>query len=166
MTGTIGSAVTVKVIQRITGPSGVNSSLAALTQGATAPANPLDTAQVRSQNVAADLAERSTTVQYPAVNVDCEKIVNSLQEKFRTFSGSVQMSMELRHSQDRLDGLQDALELYTDALTQVLNGGRGDWGDGMFYGGAYEVSFGPVKKGGKNFIQVAKVTFEIGVSRS
>src|SRR5580700_3859752 len=166
MTGTIGSAVTVKVIQRISGPSGVNAGLAALTQGETAPASPLDMAQVRSQNVAADVAERSTTVQYPAVNVYCEKIVNSLQEKFRTFSGSVQMAMELRHSQDRLDGLQDALELYTDALTQVLNVGRGDWGDGMFYGGAYQVSFGPVKKGGKNFIQVAKVTFEIGVSRS
>jgi hypothetical protein len=166
MTGTIGSAVTVKVIQRISGPSGVNAGLAALTQGETAPASPLDMAQVRSQNVAADVAERSTTVQYPAVNVYCEKIVNSLQEKFRTFSGSVQMAMELRHSQDRLDGLQDALDLYTDALMQVLNGGRGDWGDGMFYGGAYEVSFGPVKKGGKNFIQVAKVTFEIGVSRS
>jgi len=166
MTGTIGKATTVKVIQRITGPSGVNSGLAALTQGGTALASPLEASQVRSQNVAADVADRSAAVQYPAVNVYCEKIVNSLQEKFRTFSGSVQMAMELRHSQDRLDGLQDALELYTDALTQVLNGGRGDWGDGMFYGGAYEVSFGPVKKGGKSFIQVAKVTFEIGVSRS
>jgi hypothetical protein len=144
----------------------LNSGLAALTQGGIGLASPLDAAQVRSQNVAADVAERSAPVQYPAVNVYCEKIVNSLREKFRTFSGGVQMAIELRHSQDRLDGLQDALELYTDALTQVLNAGRGDWGDGMFYGGAYEVSFGPVKKGGKNYIQVAKVTFEIGVSRS
>jgi ABC-type transporter Mla subunit MlaD len=166
MTGTIGKAATVKVIQRITGPKGVNSGLAALTQGSSALASPLEASQVRSQNVAADVAERSAAIQYPAVNVYCEKIVNSLHEKFRTFSGSVQMTMELRHSQDRLDGLQDALELYTDALTQVLNVGRGDWGDGMFYGGAYQVSFGPVKKGGKNYIQVAKVTFEIGVSRS
>jgi len=165
MTGTIGSATTFKVIQRITGPGGVNSGLAELTQGGNT-ASPLDAAQVRSQNVAADIAEQSAAIQYPAVNVYCEKIVNSLQEKFRTFSGNVQMAMELRHSQDRLDGLQDALELYTDALTQVLDGGRGDWGDGMFYCGAYEVSFGPVKKGGKNYIQVAKVTFEIGVSRS
>jgi hypothetical protein len=165
MTGTIGNATTVKVIQRITGPSGVNSGLAALMLGGQS-ASPLDVTQVRSQNVAADVAERSAAIQYPAVNVYCEKIVNSLKEKFRTFSGSVQMAMELRHSQDRLDGLQDALELYADALTQVLNGGRGDWGDGMFYGGTYEVSFGPVKKGGKNYIQVAKVTFEIGVSRS
>jgi hypothetical protein len=166
MTGMIGSAATAKVIQRINGPRGVNSGLAALTQGGTASASPLDAARVRSQNVAADLAERSTSVQYPVANVYCEKIVNSLKEKFRTFSGNVQMAIELRHSQDRLDGLQDALELYTDALTQVLHVGRGDWGDGMFYGGEYEVSFGPVKKGGKNYIQVAKVTFEIGVSRS
>jgi hypothetical protein len=36
----------------------------------------------------------------------------------------------------------------------------------MFYAGGYEASFGPVKQGGKNFIQVAKVTFEIGVSVS
>ena len=166
MTGTIGSAATVKVMQRITGPTGVNSGLAALTAGSTAVAGPLDAAQVRSQNVAADVAERSTTVVYPAVNVYCEKVVNSLREKFRTFSGSVEMAIELRHSQDRLDGLQDALELYADALMQTLNNGRGDWGDGMFYGGTYEVSFGPVKKGGRNFIQVAKVTFEIGVSKS
>lgn len=166
MTGTIGSATTAKVIRRITGPSGVNAGLAALMVGSTTLASPLDAAQVRSQNVAADVAEKSTMVLYPAVSVYCEKIVNSLQEKFRAFSGAVKMAVELRHSQDRLDGLQDALELYTDALTQVLMAGRGDWGDGMFYGGAYEVSFGPVKKGGKNFIQVAKVTFEIGVSRS
>jgi preprotein translocase subunit Sss1 len=28
------------------------------------------------------------------------------------------------------------------------------------------VAFGAVKPGGKNFIQVAKITFEIGVSKS
>ncbi len=88
---------------------------------------------MRAQNVAADLAERSTAVKYPAVNVYCEKIVNNLTEKFRTFSGHVQMAIEVRHSQDRLDGLQDALELYTDAVMQVLDASRGDWGDGMFY---------------------------------
>jgi hypothetical protein len=36
----------------------------------------------------------------------------------------------------------------------------------MFYGGAYDVSFGAVKQGGRNFIQAAKITFEIGVSKS
>jgi hypothetical protein len=34
----------------------------------------------------------------------------------------------------------------------------------MYYAGGYQASFGPVKHGGRNFIQVAKVTFDVGVS--
>jgi site-specific recombinase len=166
MTAKIGSATTAQVMQLITGASGLNSSLAALTQADQALAGPLDLAQVRAQNVAADLAERSSTMKYPMVNVYCEKVKNQLTEKFRTFSGTAQMTIEVRHSQDRLEGLQDSLQLYTDAATQVLAANRGDWGNGMFYAGGYEASFGAVKQGGKNFIQVAKVTFEIGVSVS
>ena len=166
MTATIGSATTAQVMQLITGASGLNSSLAALTQADQALAGPLDMAQVRAQNVAAELAERSNMVKYPVVHVYCEKVTNRLTEKFRTFSGTAQMTIEIRHSQDRLEGLQDSLQLYTDAATQVLAANRGDWGDGMFYAGGYEATFGAVKQGGKNFMQVAKVTFEIGVSKS
>jgi len=164
MTGTIGSAVTAQVMQLITAPSGANASLAALTQGGQAAVGPLEVAQIRTQNVAADVAERSTTVQYPTLNVYCEKIVNALTEKFQTFSGSAQMAIDIRHSQDRLDGLQSALEVYTGALMQVLDTSRGDWGSGMYYAGGYQVAFGAVKHGGRNFVQGAKVTFEIGVN--
>jgi len=162
----IGSAVTGKVVQRISGPAGLNAGLASLTLGEQEFAGLVDAAQVRPQNVAADMAERAVGAKYPGVNVYCEKIVNGLREKFRSFSGTVRMVMEVRHSQDRLEGLQDRLELYVDAAMQMLNTSRGDWGDGMFFGGEYEVSFGPVKQGGRNFIQVAKVTFEIGVSKN
>ena len=166
MATTIGNLATGKVIQRITGPAGVNSGLAEMAKATDTPAATLDAAQVRSQNVAVDVADRSAVVQYPNINVYCEKIVNRLEEKFRAVSGTVAMAIEVRHSQDRLEGLQDAVELYADAVIRTLNAARGDWGDGMFFGGTYEVAFGPVKKGGRNFIQVAKVTFQIGVSRS
>jgi len=166
MTSGIGSAVTNKVVARITGPAGLNAGLAALTDGDPTFTAMVDAAQVRALNVAAEMAERSGGVKYPAVNVYCEKIANQLKEKFRSFSGSVGMAIELRHSQDRLEGLQEQLELYADSAMQMLNSSRGDWGDGMFYTGEYEVSFGAVKQGGKNFIQTAKVTFEIGVSRN
>ena len=106
----------------------------------------------------------SETVNYPAVNVYCERLVNALTEKSRSFSGSAQMIVEVRHSHDRLEGLQDALELYTDAVTETLSASRGDWGNGMFYAGGYEVSFAAVKHGGRNFIQTAKIALEIGVS--
>src|SRR5471032_3689315 len=101
MTAKIGSAVAAMVIGRVTGPAGVNSILAALAQADQNLAGPLNVAQVRSQNVAADLAERGGTVKYPAVNVYCEQIVNQMTEKFRMFSGTVQMAVEVRHSQDR-----------------------------------------------------------------
>ena len=166
MTTTIGSLITSQVIQLITATSGVNSYLAETAQAGGQPISPLNPAQVRAQNVAPDIADQSIAMQYPALNVYCEKIVNSLAEKFRTFSGTVQTTVELRHSQDRLDGLQHGLENYADAIMQVLNANRGDWGNGMFYCGEYQAVFGAVKHGGKNFMQVAKITFEIGVSRS
>jgi hypothetical protein len=166
MTTTIGSLVTAQVIRLLTGASGVNRYIGATAQDNGRPPVPLSSAQVRAQNVAPDLADQSNVMQYPALNVYCEKIVNNLAEKFRSFSGAVQAAVELRYSQDRLDGLQDAVENYADAVMQVLNANRGDWGNGMFYDGQYQVVFGPVKHGGKNFQQVAKVTFEIGVSRT
>jgi len=166
MTSTIGSLITGQVILLLTGTSGVNSYTGASTQDNGQPLKPLNAEQVRAQNVAPDIDDKSNTMQYPAVNVYCDKIVNRLKEKFRTFSGDVQTTLELRYSQDRLDGLQDALENYADAIMQVLNANRGDWGSGMFYSGEYQVMFGAVKHGGKNFLQVAKISFEIGVSRS
>lgn len=122
--------------------------------------------RARAQNIAIDLAENSVPMHYPAANVYCEKIINNQVEKFRSFSGRVLAVVELRHSQDRVEGLQMALENAAGAVADAINATRGDWADGMFYSGGYEVSFGAVKHGGKNFIQVAKVTFEIGVSRN
>lgn len=74
------------------------------------------------------------------------------------------MTAEVRVSQDRLEGVESQLQLYVDALTQVLDQGRGDLGDGVFYAGGYEVSYSPVKHGGRNFLQTAKVTFTVDIS--
>ncbi|HLK50396.1 MAG TPA: hypothetical protein VKT49_19785 [Bryobacteraceae bacterium] len=166
MSSKLGSAAATKVMERITAPTGMNAGLAALTEPDSLLAAPVEAAQIRTQNVAADMAERSGAMRYPAVHIYCEKIVNDLSEKFRSFSGRVQMAIELRHSQDKLNGLQDAVELYADSIMQMLDGARGDWGDGMFYVGGYEVALTAVKQGGRNFMQAAKITFQIGVSRN
>ena len=166
MASQLGTQLTAQVIAQLTGTAGMNSALAELSSSAAAPAPALSLSQVRAQNVAVDLAERAGAVAYPSVLVYCEKLTNSLQEKFRSFSGTAQMAVEVRHSQDRLDGLQDALELYVDAAAQTISAARGDWGNGMFYAGGYQVSYGPIKQGGRNFIQTAKMTFEVDVSRN
>ncbi len=72
--------------------------------------------------------------------------------------------MEARVTHDRLEELSRRLELYVEAVTEVLDSHRGDWGGGVFYAGGYEVTFGASKHGGKNFLQTAKVTFDVDVS--
>lgn len=131
-----------------------NTALAAIT-----------VSQIVSQHAAADLLEKSVGAQYPRVHLYCEKITNQLKEKFRTFSGTVRLVAEVRASQDRVENLEPSLLLYVDAVTDVLDSHRGDWGEGYFFTGGYEVTFSPMKHGGKNFIQSAKISFDLNASQ-
>ena len=112
-------------------------------------------------NAGADLNEKSLAINYPTITIFVEKLSNTLKERFRTFSGSADTVIEVRQSQDQLQNIQASLETYVTAVCQVLDASRGDWGNGMFYAGGYVVSFGPVKRGGKNFIQTGRVALSI-----
>ena len=160
----IAGTSTQKVVGVLAGGSGLPAALEALTtqQGLTLPA--IAAHQIIAQNVAPEVSDQSTVNKYPLVYVYCTKVVNQLREKFRTFSGDAQMIVEARVSQDRLDQIETNLQAYVDAITQVLDNCRGDWGDGMFFDGGYEVTFGGVKHGGRNFLQIAKVSFALEIS--
>jgi hypothetical protein len=160
----IGTNASVKAVSVLSGPAGVAVNIAALAVNLNITSGPPAVPQVLAQNVAPDIAERAGTAQYPIVQVYCGKLQNLLREKSRTFSGTVEMIAEVRISQDRLDGLEVLLQLYVEAVTAALDQTRGDWGSGMFYTGGYEVSYTPVKHGGRNFLQTAKVTFVLDVS--
>ncbi len=121
-------------------------------------------ARVVESNAAPDLIEKRTGGTYPSVYLFCERIENVMVEKFRTFSGSAMMVAEIRVSQDHLTGIEDELRHHVDAVTQVLDFSRGDWGQGMFYGGGYRIDFEPVKHGGKNYLQTARISFALKVS--
>jgi hypothetical protein len=54
--------------------------------------------------------------------------------------------------------------MYVDAVCALLGDSRGDWGDGASYSGGYQVDYEPVVKGGKNFVQRAKVNFVLELS--
>lgn len=144
-----------------TGLSPVIGQIAADTGIALAPVAP---ATVVFQNTPAALAEKHLVAKYPAVHVYVDRVQNLLFEKFRTFSGKVRTVAEVRTSQDRVEGLEEQLRLYVDAVTQLLDANRGSWGQGMFYTGLYEVRFDPVQQGGRNFLQTAKVIFEVDLS--
>jgi hypothetical protein len=155
---------TQKVLGVLAAPDGLPAAVEALNlqQGMKLPS--ITPQQIIGQNVTPELSEQSSANNYPLVYVYCSKVVNSLREKFRTFSGETQMVVETRVSQDRLDQLETNLQAYVDAVTQVLDNSRGDWGDGVFFDGGYEVAFGGVKHGGRNFLQIAKVSFVLEIS--
>lgn len=119
---------------------------------------------VISQNTPVALMEKSSSVKYPVVLVYADRVQNLLTEKFRHFSGKVRTVAEVRASQDRIEGLEEKVRLYVDAVTQVLDANRGDWGQGMFFTGGYEVKFDAVQHGGRNVLQIAKVIFEVDLS--
>ncbi len=121
-------------------------------------------AQLVNQNVAFELSERSQAVKYPVVHVYTDRVRNELREKFRTFSGKARTVAEVRVSQDRIEGIEERLRLYVEAVTRVLDQNRGCWGEGAFFGGQYEVVIDSVRHGGRNFLQVARVVFEVDLS--
>jgi hypothetical protein len=155
---------TTRVAELLRSPTGLVYTLhaIALREGIQDPR--IEPHHVLSQQVPPELAERTAGVYYPMFYVYCEKITNQLREKFRTFSGKARLAVEVRVTHDRLEELNKMLELYAEAVTDVLDNHRGDWGNGLFYTGGYEVAYGATKHGGKNFIQSAKVVFEVDAS--
>jgi hypothetical protein len=49
-------------------------------------------------------------------------------------------------------------------VSNILRANRGDWGNGIFYSGAYEIAIQPPVTGGSGFLQLARISLEVGVS--
>jgi hypothetical protein len=123
-----------------------------------------DITAVLEQFIGADLAEKAVAVKYPVIHVYCDRVVNKLTEKFRTFSGTASLVIDVRVTHDHANDLQQSLAFYVDVVTEVLHRRRGDWGGGVFYTGGYEIAFNAVKRGGKNYLQNALITLEVFIS--
>jgi hypothetical protein len=159
------SVVTDKFIAILLGPTGMTAAATQLGQRIGTVVSAIPQEQMAARNVSAEISERSVVIKYPTLNVYCERVTNSLREKFRTFSGKAEIAAEIRVSQDRIDGIERQLQRNVDLITEVLDSNRGDWGNGVFYTGSYEIAFGPVRQGGKNFLQHAKVSFDVELSK-
>ncbi len=120
---------------------------------------------IAALNASVEISEKNGSAQYPALLVYCDKLSNTLTEKFRQFSGTAHVVVEVRHSQDNLHGMETTADVYVDAVCALLDDSRGDWGSGFFYSGGYDVSYEPVARGGRNFLKRAKVGFDVEVSK-
>jgi hypothetical protein len=159
-----GSLALRKVMDMLLSAESLPVAIGAIAAEAGVELVPINASEIRAQNIASELCDRNSGARYPCLYVYCERVSNTLREKFRKFSGAARMVVEIRGSQERLDGLEERLRLYADAVAKTLENNRGDWGDGVYYAGGYEVAFGAVRQGGKNFLQTAKAAFEVEIS--
>jgi hypothetical protein len=160
----ISTIATSALVQHLAGEAGLSDKVGRLTLTSALQIPQISASDILERHVAADVAEKTSGVRYPIVYVYCEKVVNDLREKFRTFSGTAELSVDIRVSHEHMDDLQSLLQNYVEAVTDVLDKRRGQWAKGVFYSGGYEIHFGPIKRGGRNFIQAAKVDLTVNVS--
>jgi hypothetical protein len=162
---TIGTTAVKVFTQILTGAQGLSTVLAEMQLEESAESKGLADVRVVEQHIASDLAERSSGTAYPMFYVYCERIRNLQREKFRLFSGSIKMVIEVRVSHDRLEQLQTGLHILVDAVVNILSRHTGMLAEGICYGGRYDIAFSAVKRGGKNYLQSATVEFDLDVSR-
>ena len=164
MAGTTGTLTAAVVSMLSSSTDGVNVRVGAIDH-ADSRLKAAGIGWIAALNASVEISEKTGHAHYPALLVYCDKISNSLREKFRQFSGRAHVVVEVRHSQDRLEALETRTQVYVDAVCAMLDDSRGDWGSGAFYSGGYDVTYEPIARGGKNFLQRAKVGFDVEVSK-
>jgi cell division protein ZapA (FtsZ GTPase activity inhibitor) len=164
MAGLSGTLTSIVVSMLTSATDGVNVRIGAM-EAADSTLDAMGIATIVALNASADISEKTGYVQYPALLVYCDKLSNTLKEKFRQFSGTAHVVVEVRHSQDDLDGMGSCVDVYVDAVCALLDNSRGDLGSGYFYSGGYDVIYETVARGGRNFLQRAKVGFDVEVSK-
>src|ERR1700758_116726 len=125
MAGTTGTLTSALVAKLQSQADGVNIRLGAIDQ-----ADPallaLGIRSIVALNANIEISEKTARAQYPALLVYCDKLSNSLKEKFRQFSGKAHLVIEVRYSQDYLDSLEANTQACVDAVCALLDDSRGD----------------------------------------
>lgn len=122
--------------------------------------------QVVLSSVAPDMGDNNVQLTYPRVCLYSIGLKNTQLEKFRSLSGTVAVVAEIWASGNMVTLSDQWIHFYVEAVTQLLRQDIGDWGDGMFFSGMYDIQFQQPKAGGFGFVQSAKVTCNLNVSRN
>jgi hypothetical protein len=162
--------LTVEIPQRITQLLAANTGLAAWVEnlqietGLALALVPVS--QIIVSAASADLLDKVEQVGYPRVAVYTAKVENTLLEKFRSLSGTATAAIAISVSSDLIEQVERNMHFYIEAVTGILRQNTGDWGDGLFFSGKFDVQLQPPKAGGIGFVQTAIVGCTINVSRN
>ena len=153
-----------KLLQRLSTGGALEQQIMQIAMGLDVAIPPITAGQIVLSSAAPDLADKNMQMAYPRVCIYSSTSRNTQIEKFRSFSGSVSIVAEIWASANLISQADEWIHFYVEGVAEILQLNSGDWGDGMFYSGAYEVQFQPPKAGGLGFVQSAKLTFSLNLS--
>jgi|SRR5579884_2638913 len=124
----------------------------------------ISAAQIVISSAPSDIADKNMQLTYPRICIYSSGISNTQIEKFRSFSGQVSLVAEIWSSAEFVTQSDTWIHIYTEAVAELLQQSTGDWGDGMFFSGVYDVQFTAPQVGGLGFVQSARLGLAVGVS--
>jgi len=123
-------------------------------------------AQVVLSSTIAAMGDKDLQLTYPRICLYTAAVKNTQVEKFRSLSGTVSVTAEIWASGDLVSQTDQWIHYYVEAMTNILRQNIGDWGDGVFFSGEYDVQLQAPKVGGIGYVELATVTCVLNVSRN
>lgn len=164
------SPLTILVAQKIsnllTEGSALQQEITKLNDSCNTNVPMIETTQIILSSVSQDMDDRNIQLSYPRVCLYSSGIKNTQAEKFRSLSGWLAGVADIWTSGDLLGDVHQWTHFYVEAFTNVLRKNIGDWEDGIFFAGVYDAQFQPPKVGGLGFVQMARITFNLNISRN
>lgn len=126
---------------------------------------PIADSQITISSASPELADLVNQFTYPRMCIYSGALRNEQVEKFRSLSGSITVTSEIWSSGNMLSDTDRWIHFYVDAFTRVMGNAIGDLGDGFFFPGKFDIQFQQPKRGGFGYLQMAKISCNLLVSR-
>ena len=141
--------------------TGINAQMSAIEARDGVIMQRIPNAQVVTMNLSAEIADDNLDFEYPAIFLWGEEAQNDNREKFAWFSGTIDLSLELRLTAALPEALEASMHRYIEAILDVLQNSQGEWTPGLIFSGQYTVRYSPARLGGDNFLQTARLSVNL-----
>lgn len=155
-----------KVANLLTSGNALQEQISIIAASVNANVPLISSAQVVLSSASPEIDDLNVQLSYPRVCLYSTGLKNTQIEKFRSLSGTVSVAAEIWASGNLVTQSDQWIHFYVEAMTEILRHNIGDWGDGFFFSGMYDVQFQPPESGGFGFVQSAKVTCNLNISRN
>lgn len=122
--------------------------------------------QVLVTSVPLQIGDMNLELTYPRVCLYTSGLKNNHGEKFRSLSGLVTLVVDIWASGNMLTQVDQWLHYYVEAVTRIFRQNTGNWQNGIFFDGSYDLQLNAATPGGLGFLQHAKVTCLLHVSQN